>query len=171
MRGWAVVVAAALAVACGSAGPAPTAPSSVATGPVLNLTSGSYRFTLTMATSGTSTPSVCVTINGSPMDVTPAPTDVTLVRDGDNAVARAADPDATLRLTLQLSNGQISGIASGTYKSGTRVVDIEPGVAAIGVPLEGKLRSDSAAGTLSGMVTINGVGCSNNSHMWTLTPI
>jgi hypothetical protein len=100
MRGWAVVVAAALAVACGSAGPAPTAPSSVATGPVLNLTSGSYRFTLTMATSGTSTPSVCVTINGSPMDATPAPTDVTLVRDGDNAVARATDPDATLRLTL-----------------------------------------------------------------------
>jgi hypothetical protein len=109
-------------------------------------------------------------LNGGTPDVTPTTATVALERLGNTVIVRSTDPSSTLRVDLRLSNDTLSGTASGTYGNTGRVVQLQPGLNSGAALVNGTLMADRAIGKLTGEVAVNGSGCSNNNHNWTLSP-
>jgi len=176
MRRWAVLLAIAFAVGCGSRGA--TAPTPASDGPLINVTSGTYRLLLNMSTTGDpvcdglacSSVSLCAQVAGAPLISVFTPTTAMIERTGDALVVRPADSAATFRMDLLLRDGTVSGTASGRFSTGGITVQVGNGTPGGPAVVTGTLQRNSLAGTLQGSIEVGGSGCSNNGHTWSLTP-
>ena len=168
----------ALAMLAGSCG----GPSSPIAPPVpspaqLSLANGSYRLTIMMSTTGgcptspiCTSVSLCSSLSGSGIVAEAVPTGVALQRDGDTIAIRPDDPAATFRMTLQQSGAALSGTAFGGYGSLQATLTVSDGLGGPAAVTGVLLPSFGVSGNLTGDVEVNGTGCSNNGHTWTLTP-
>jgi len=162
------LLVACMAAACGEHS-TPVQPST----PILP--TGAYRLTLTMSATGDPVCTGCAEVRpcgttGGVVAVS-VPIDVRAERTGDEIAIRPVEPSATFRMNLRVSGIAVSGTASGQVRSGTSVAAtdggrpqsaaVAPGIAAPGPPR-------FATGTLEGVITFDGAGCSNNAHRWDL---
>jgi hypothetical protein len=159
-----------MAAACG--GPStPVQPSTAI------LPTGAYRLTLTMSVTGDPicTGAGCARVSqcgatGGVVAVS-VPIEVRAERTGDDIAIHPVEPSATLRMNLRVTGIAVSGTASGQVRSGGVVVATDgarPQSVAVltGIAAPGPARF--AAGTLEGVITVDGAGCSNNAHRWDL---
>lgn len=174
-----MLLAAALAAACGSSRPTTPSPvpSPTSPSPVLDLTSGSYDFALTMATTGTGTCTgpfcasitLCIGVSeAAPLVSITVPTPVKVERTGDSIVIRPDDPSSTFRMDLKLAKGTLSGTASGRYRSAGTAVQVDGGSPGVLAVVSGTPPTDFVVGSLNGSITIGDITCSSNGHNWTL---
>ena len=115
-----------LAVSCGGS---PMAPSTnPPQQPASSLASGAYRLTVSMATSGDSRYSYCVSLTiGGEMPAFAAvfvPTPVQVNHDGNTVTITPDDPAATFRMHLQVTGATLSGTASGEFQSSATTVTV-----------------------------------------------
>src|SRR5215217_6535877 len=154
------LLVACMAAACGEHS-TPVQPST----PILP--TGAYRLTLTMSATGDPVCTGCAEVRpcgttGGVVAVS-VPIDVRAERTGDEIAIRPVEPSATFRMNLRVSGIAVSGTASGQVRSGTSVAAtdggrpqsaaVAPGIAATGPPR-------FATGTLEGVITFDGAGCS-----------
>jgi hypothetical protein len=157
-----------MAAACGEHS-TPVQPSPI-------LPTGAYRLTLTMSVSGdrVCTGAGCAAL--SPCGTTggvvavSVPIEVRAERTGDDIVIHPVEPSATLRMNLRVSGIAVSGSASGQVHSGGILVATEGGRPQSAAVVTGIAASGPrfATGTLEGVITMDGAGCSNNAHRWDL---
>ena len=168
----ALITAVMFAGACGGRGP--MAPSTTVPQPAMSLDTGAYVLTVSMATSGTSGFSSCVslTIGPPPPALTGVfvPTPVHLERTGNSATIAPDDPSATFRMQLQLSGATLSGTASGQYRSSATTVTVNGPLSAPTGPAlaTGIVGPSSITGALDGSVSVGDMTCTNNGHGWSL---
>ncbi len=154
----------------------PTAPTP--TPVVIELVSGSYALTLSMAQSGEQicNGSICASTSlcigpGGPPAVRTLTTAVRLERSGDAVSVRPEDSSATFRLDLNIVGRAVGGVASGEFRNGTVHMSVGSGRGGqAAAAVVGNMLSASVAGTIDGQVSIGEYGCSNNGHSWTLAP-
>jgi hypothetical protein len=140
------------------------------------LATGAYQLTLTMSVTGDPVCAGCAEVRpcgttGGVGVAVSVPLEVRAERTGDEIAIRPVEPSATFRMNLRVSGIAVSGTASGQVRSGTSVVATDGGTpqsAALvtGIAAPGPPRF--ATGTLEGVITLNGAGCSNNAHRWDL---
>jgi hypothetical protein len=175
MRGALFLATLALTVSCGG-GPMAPSPSGSSL-PAASLASGPYLLTVSMATSGSSGFSTCVSqsIGGQ----APAfgaifvPTPVQVDRSGDTIIITPDDPAATFRMQLEQSGANLSGTAAGQFHSTSIVVTVSGGTSGSAGVVTGVVRPvgpASASGVIDGTISVEGLSCSNNGHSWTLMP-
>jgi len=166
----ALIVAIFLLASCGGS---PMAPSAGTPPPAAgSLGSGSYVLTITMATSGNSGVSACVsqTISGSPPFVAvAAPTPVHVERTGNSATIVPDDPSATFRMQLQIAGANVSGTASGQYRTSATPIAVT-GTSSGSAAVNGVVGQPFTSGSLDGSVSVDGMTCMNNGHTWSLRP-
>ena len=167
----------ALTLLCTAAcGGSPMAPSSGAPPATGSLESGSYLLTVSMATSGASGFSTCVSLTIIGDGIVPplvgifAPAPVHVERNGSSVTITPDDPAATFRMQLQLAGGTLSGTASGQYRSGTMPIAVSGRSSDTGAVVAGIVGTASVTGALDGTVSDGTMSCSNNGHGWLLTP-
>jgi len=167
------VLAVAAVIAAGCAGtpttPSPTPQSSGA------LASGPYQLTVSMATSGNSGVSACVSastgtqVPGFSAIFVPMPVHVAV--SGSAAAITPDDESATFRMQIQIAGANVSGTASGQFRSrGTTVTVTGPFSNPSAAAATGVIAPTSARGSLDGTVSVEGLSCTNNGHSWSLTP-
>jgi len=163
-----------LAASCGGSA---TAPSTNPPMQPVALANGAYVLTLAMSTSGNSGYSACVslTIGGEPPAFTGVfvPTPVQVSRIGDTITITPDDPSATFRMQLQQAGASLSGTAAGQFQSASTVVTVSgrsPGTAAAATGIVVPVGPPVASGGIDGMITVQGLSCTNNGHAWTLAP-
>lgn len=161
---------------CTSCGSSPTTPSTTAPQSTATLTSGAYLMTLSMATSGNSGFSSCVSLTAggtSPAFASVfASTPVVLDRSGNAITITPQDQAATFRMQLQVAGANLSGTAAGDYQTGATKMSVTgtSGGSAIATGIVGQAGPYVASGALTGTVSIDGLSCTNNGHTWTLMP-
>jgi len=163
------LVVACIAAACGERS-TPVQPSA----PILP--TGAYRLTLTMSATGDPicTGAGCAAVSpcGNPGGViaVSVPIEVRAERTADEIVIHPVEPSATFRMNLRVSGIAVSGTASGQVRSGGVVVGTDGGRSQSAAVVTGIAAPGPrfAAGTLEGVITIDGAGCSNNAHHWDL---
>lgn len=119
---------------------------------------------------GCATLSLCVSAAGAQLIGISMPIEVRAERTGDEVAIRPLDPSATLRLNLRIAGAQISGTAAGHVISGGHVVSVDGGKPQSAAAVTGTTASVFPSGSLHGAVSIDGSGCSNNGHAWSLRP-
>lgn len=140
------------------------------------LPTGTYRLTLTMSATGDpictdagcAAASACGTTGG--VVAVSVPIEVRAERTGDEIAIHPVEPSATFRMNLRVTGLAVSGTVSGQVRSGGVVVATDgtgPQSAAVvtGLAAPGPR---SATGTLEGVMTLDGAGCSNKAHRWDL---
>jgi hypothetical protein len=161
-----------LAVSCGGS---PMAPSTNAPQqPASSLASGAYLLTVSMATSGNSGFSSCVSITiGGEMPAFAAvfvPTPVQVNHDGNTITITPDDPAATFRMQLQLAGASLSGTASGKFQSSATTVTVTGATSAAAVATGIVVGPSNVSGVINGTVSVQGLSCTNNAHTWLLAP-
>ena len=158
----------------GSCGGGPMAPSTAAPSTPASLDSGSYLLTVSMSTSGTSGFSSCVslTIQGTPPPsaARSAATPAHVERAGTSVTITPDDPSATFRMQLQIASANLSGTASGQYRSSATPIAVVGRAAGTPAAATGTIGPVSASGVLEGAVSVDAMTCTNNGHAWSLTP-
>jgi hypothetical protein len=160
-----------IAGACGGSTPTSPDPTAVPLPRAIVLGSGSYTLALSLSPTGLpvcqngfcNSVSICI---GAPSSSTRTWT-VDVERDGDQAIVRTPGAGNTLVLTLRVATGSVTGSVSGAARdAGGQMVEasgsitgVAPGNAAIAV-----------SGTIDGQITAGDGSCSNNGHVWSLSP-
>lgn len=143
-----------------------------------DLVTGEYRLTLTMATTGkpicaggfcTSSSLCASTGNVQPVSISEV-IKVRAERTGDDFVIRPVDSSATFRINLKIDGTAVGGTASGEFRSGQWVVAIGDGTSQSAATVTGIVGRAPifVLGALDGGIMMNGSGCSNNAHRWSL---
>jgi hypothetical protein len=135
----------------------------------VSLEPGSYSLTITPATSGVPTcdgNGICTSITfciGTP-STGPARFDVQVDRIGDDA--KITIGGQSLALLLHTAVVPATGTISGAARDARGLV-----VAAAGTLVGSGSSSPAiaASGTIDGQVSVDGGGCSNNGHTWSLS--
>ena len=99
------------------------------------------------------------------------PIEVRAERTGDEIAIHPVEPSATFRMNLRVSGIAVSGTASGQVRSGEVVMATGGGrsqSAAVVTGIAAPAGPRFATGTLEGVITFDGAGCSNNAHRWDL---
>jgi hypothetical protein len=164
------LVVACIAAACGESS-TPVQPSA----PILQ--TGQYRLILTMSATGDPicTGAACaeVSLCGKPggFVAVSLPIEIRVERTGDDIAILPVEPSATFRMNLRVSGIAVSGTASGQVRSGGVVLTADGGrsqSAAVVTGIAAPAGPRFATGTLDGVITFDGAGCSNNAHRWDL---
>jgi len=165
-----------LMVLAGCGGSAPSAPTpSTNTPTLLNPASGTYQLTITMSQvgqqcggSGCFSSGLCIIASGAtpPPPVTAA---VQLTRTGDDLVVNGATGPSTFAMQLHMSGADLSGTASGSFTDGKTTLTLGfSSQSALAVA--GTRSATTIHGTFEGQLGSGSYSCSNNGHLWTLTP-
>jgi hypothetical protein len=142
------------------------------------LASGPYLLTVSMAISGNSGISSCVsqTIGGQPPGFAAVfvPTPVQVNHTGNAIAITPDDPAATFRMQLQVAGAGVTGTASGQYRStgttiGTTISVAGPGAGGTAAAA-GTVGPETASGFITGTVSVDSMSCTNNGHSWLLLP-
>jgi hypothetical protein len=157
------------AASCGGSPVAPSPPAPVPT-PEVALASGPYTLAITFSGSGMPTcqDGFCTSISfciGSP-SATTASFGVAVDRSGNTATVRVPGDASSLALNLDVAPGQVTGTISGAARDAQGVAVAASGTVSGASPANGQVVS----GRIDGQVSMAGGSCSNNGHMWSLTP-
>lgn len=92
---------------------------------------------------------------------------VDLARSADEATVQVPGTGTPLVLSLRVAPASVTGSLSGSARDASGVlVDVSGSVA-------GAAPSNMAiavSGNIDGQMSVSGGGCSNNGHVWSLTP-
>lgn len=162
-----------LAGACG--GSTPTAPAPAPAPAIVPraivLSSGSYTLALSLSQAGVPVceNNICTSISfciGTPSSGTRTWA-VDVERNGDEAIVRTAGSGNTLALTLRVAGGSVTGTISGAARDADGQMVHASGTIAGSAPFDGAI---AVSGTINGQVAAGDGSCSNNGHVWSLSP-
>lgn len=170
MRRTAAVLALFLAGACGGATPTSPGPAAIPLPRAIVLASGSYTLALSLSRTGLAVceNGICTSISlcvGTPSIATFTLT-VDVERVGDEAIVRVPGAGNTLLLTLRVATESVTGTLSGSARdAGGQMVQASGSIT--GTAGNGGI---AVSGNIDGQMAIGNGSCSNNGHVWSLSP-
>ena len=160
-----------LAGACGGATPTSPGPAAVPLPRTIVLGSGAYTLALSLSQTGLpvcengicNSISLCIGVPSS----TPRTWTVDVERDGDRATVRTPGAGNTLVLTLRVAPESVTGTVSGAARdAGGQMVEASGSMIG-GAPVNASI---AVSGNIDGQMAAGGGSCSNNGHVWSLSP-
>jgi hypothetical protein len=135
------------------------------------LGSGAYTLAVTLSTTGIPvcengfchSNSLCV---NAPVSMS-ASFNVDLERTGDAATARIPGTGSSLVLSLQVAPSSVGGTIAGSALDANGVLIDVSGAVTGSAPADAAI---AVSGNIDGQFSASGGGCSNNGHIWSLTP-
>jgi hypothetical protein len=171
MRRIAAIVALLLAGACGGSTPTSPAPVPVSLPRPIVLASGTYTLALSVSSAGLPVceNGVCVSLSfcsGTPSSATMT-WSADVERIDDRAIVRSLGAGNTLVLTLTVATESVTGTITGVARdAGGQMVAASGSVTGWAAGNAGT----TVSGTIDGQMTVGGGWCSNNGHVWSLSP-
>jgi len=137
-------------------------PSSTMPTPAGSLPSGAYVLMVAMGGG------ICV-FTGGIVGVT-VPTNVQVAHSGNTIAVRPDDSTATFRMDLQMNGANLSGTASGQYRSSATPVTVTGNDSDAVATAAGIATGSGASGGFVGTVSIPNASCRGTGNSWALMP-